>query len=201
MSDSELNTLPILPCSEPHSSCPTPNEDDGKKSPTQEEMKVELRNRLTGKIIDLEFKKEEMIITEIPQSMLNSLYISDSSIEDDENTNKEIEFVVESENEQEDGEEEEEDDNSTESDGESQSIDEEDTEEEEEEKEDAEEEELDPLDEEDDSKPIIIIVNQYKPETEIPCFIVFMFVIVCGLWLFNNTCKLCIIMDYHKNLA
>ena len=211
MSDSESNTLPILPRSEPSTPCPTPSEDDARNSFSQEEMKVELRNRLTGETIDIGSKKEEAFATEIPQSMLNSLYVSNSSLEDNEEENKEIDFDVESETGDQ-NEEQDNDDNSTESDVESQSEDDENNdvnnednnEDKEEEEEEGEEGQGDPLDDlhnakryvvMDEGKPIVIIINNDKKNNETPGLLIFMMVLVCGLWLFNNTCKLCTLID------
>ena len=203
MSDSEPNTFPALPRSEPSTPCPTPCNEELLDTVLEEVMKVELRNRLTGEVINFSPKKDEAIASEVPQAMLNSLYVSNSSLEsevyDNDNDN---ELVFETKDD--DKEDDDDDDAITESDTESESVDENTDEDNKNTDEDNEEEEEDPLDEEDNSKryvvfdngnPIVIILNQNKPQNDIPGIIVFMMTLVCGLWLFNNTCKLCTLID------
>ncbi len=218
MSDSEsniLNKLPSsMPSSMPSSRSNSPSNEEILDSTLEEVMKVKLQNHLTGKVVDIqemkEQEKKEEMISEIPESMLNSLYVSNSSLESEVINDNELVFET-----KEDCVDEE---DITESDTESDSIDEdndedndentEDNEDNDENTEDEEEEESDPLDEDDskryvvfdNGKPIVIIVNQDKPHNDIPGLIIFMFAVVCGLWLFNNTCKLCTIMDYDKCL-
>ncbi len=200
MSNSETNIMEKLiatrspSSSRPSTPSPTPsNEEQVDDTVLEEVMKVELRNRLTGEVIDFSSKKNEAIATEVPQAMLNSLYVSNNSLES-ELCDNDNELVFETKDDNEDA--------ITELDTESESIDE-NTDEDNEDEEDEEDEE-DPLDEEVNSKryvvfdngsPLVIILNQNKPQNDIPGIIVFMFAIVCGLWLFNNTCKLCTLID------
>ena len=170
----------------------------------------ELRNRITGNVVKDEDDK--------PILMTQSMYISgdsdasnvynDSQVSSDD---EEQEFV------QDESESETDTVSDTVSDVESESVvdDEEDEDENEsdvenEEQEEEEEEEEEEDEDEDDGskrfvvmdegKPLVIIINNGKKEETTPGIIVFMLTLVCGLWLFNASCKLCSLMNYDNCL-
>ncbi len=142
------------------------------------------------------------IDSDIPQNMMNSLYVSNNSLDSETNSDKETEVVtdVSSDEEQEDEEQEE---GEKETDIKS--------EEEEEEQEDEEQEEENSGDDEDPlgntkryivtekGQPLVIIVNT-REEHEQPFIINCMLLLVAGLWIFNAACKLCTMMNHDDCL-